>query len=71
MGGGLDVGYTFGRYAELRLGYEAGYQKINEDLGNPVVPSVRGRYGVTSLHYRIEHFDDPVIPRRGRVGSQP
>jgi NTE family protein len=65
MGGGLDVGYTFGRYAELRLGYEAGYQKINEDLGNPVAPSVHGRYGVTSLHYRIEHFDDPVIPRRG------
>jgi NTE family protein len=65
MGGGLDVGYTFGRYAELRLGYEAGYQKINEVIGSPVVPSVHGRYGVTSLHYRIEHFDDPVIPRRG------
>jgi NTE family protein len=65
MGGGLDVGYTFGRYAELRLGYEAGYQKINEDLGNPVVPEVRGRYGFTSLRYRLERFDDPVIPRRG------
>jgi NTE family protein len=65
MGGGLDVGYTFGRYAELRLGYEAGYRKINEDLGNPVAPTVHGRYGFTSLRYRLERFDDPVIPRRG------
>jgi NTE family protein len=65
MGGGVDLGYTFGRSAELRVGYEAGYQKINEDVGTPVVPEVRGRYGVTSFHYRLEHFDDPVIPRQG------
>ena len=65
MGAGLDLGYTFGRGAELRLGYDAGYQKINEDVGNPVAPEVHGRYGVTSLRYRLERFDDPVIPRRG------
>ena len=65
MGGGLDLGYTFGRGAELRVGYEAGYQKINEDLGNPVAPEVHGRFGVTSVRYRLERFDDPVIPRRG------
>ena len=65
MGGGLDLGYTFGRYAELRLGYETGYRKINEVLGGPVAPAVHGRYGVTSMHYRLERFDDPVIPRRG------
>jgi NTE family protein len=33
MGGGLDLGYSFGRGAELRVGYEAGYQKVSEDLG--------------------------------------
>ena len=65
MGAGLDLGYTFGRGAEIRVGYEAGYQKINEDIGNPVAPEVHGRYGVTSLRYRLERFDDPVIPRRG------
>jgi len=31
MGAGLDLGYTFGRGAELRVGYEAGYRKINEE----------------------------------------
>ena len=65
MGGGIDFGYTFGRGAELRLGYEAGYRKINEDVGTPVVPEVRGRFGVTTLRYRLERFDDPMIPRQG------
>jgi NTE family protein len=65
MGGGLDIGYTFGRGAELRVGYEAGYQKINEALGIPVAPEVHGRFGVTTVRYRLERFDDPVIPRRG------
>ncbi len=65
MGGGLDLGYTFGRDAELRIGYESGYQKVNEDIGIPVVPAVHGRFGVTSLRYRLERFDDPVLPRQG------
>lgn len=65
MGAGLDLGYTFGRGAELRIGYEAGYRKINEDIGNPVAPEVHGRFGATLLRYRLERFDDPVIPRRG------
>jgi len=70
MGGGLDLGYTFGRGAELRVGYESGYQKVNEDLGIPVAPAVKGRFGTTSVRYRLERFDDPVIPRRGaRVES--
>jgi len=64
MGGGLDLGYTFGRDAELRIGYESGYQKVNEDIGIPVVPAVHGRFGVTSLRYRLERFD-PVLPRQG------
>lgn len=65
VGGGVDVGYTFRRTSELRLGYEAGYRKVNEVIGTPVAPEVHGRYGATSLRYRVERFDDPVIPRRG------
>jgi NTE family protein len=65
MGGGLDLGYAFGRSSELRSGYEAGYRKINEELGIPVAPAVHGRFGAASVQYRLERFDDPVIPRRG------
>jgi NTE family protein len=70
VGGGVDAGYTFGRSAEIRAGYEAGYQKISEEIGVPVAPAVRGRYGMTSVKYRLDRFDDPMIPRRGaRVES--
>jgi len=70
MGGGVDLGYAFGRSGELRFGYQAGYQKVSEEIGMPVVPAVHGRFGLTSLRYRLERFDDPVIPRRGvRVES--
>ena len=70
MGGGLDLGYTFGRSGQLRLGYEDGYQKVSEDIGTDVAPTVRGRYGVTSLSYRLDRFDDPQIPRQGlRIDS--
>jgi len=70
MGGGIDLGYAFGRSGELRLGYQVGYQKVSEDIGVPVAPAVHGRFGITSLRYRLERFDDPVIPRSGvRVES--
>jgi NTE family protein len=70
MGGGVDLGYAFGRSGELRLGYQVGYQKLSEDIGVPVTPPVRGRFGITALRYRLERFDDPVIPRSGvRVES--
>ncbi|MBZ5654179.1 MAG: patatin-like phospholipase family protein [Acidobacteriia bacterium] len=70
MGGGIDLGYVFGRSGELRAGYQAGYQKLSEDIGVPVTPAVHGRFGITSLRYRLERFDDPVIPRSGvRVES--
>jgi len=70
VAGGLDLGYTFGRSAQLRIGYESGYQKVSEDIGTDVAPTVRGRYGVTSLSYRLDRFDDPQIPRQGlRIDS--
>jgi NTE family protein len=65
MGGGLDLGYTFGRSAQMRLGYEAGYQKVSEDIGTPVAPVVHGRYGRTSAQFRLDRFDDSMIPRSG------
>jgi len=64
-GGGADLGYAFGRSSELRLGYEAGYQKVSEEIGVAVAPAVRGRYGFTSVQFRIYRFDDPVLPRSG------
>src|SRR5437899_2517298 len=62
---GGDVGYSFRRFSELRVGYEVGSLNTKLRLGTPVIPSVQGRVGQTRLRYLLDHTDDPVIPRRG------
>jgi NTE family protein len=62
---GGDVGYSFGRFSELRVGYEVGSLNTKLRLGTPQIPSVQGRVGQTRLRYRLDHTDDPVIPRKG------
>src|SRR5882757_454169 len=62
---GLDLGYTFGRFSELRVGYELGSLNNQLRLGSPEIPAVKGRVGQTHMRYLLDHTDDPVIPRRG------
>jgi NTE family protein len=62
---GGDVGYSFGRFSELRVGYEIGSLNTKLRLGTPEIPAVQGRVGQSHLHYLMDHTDDPVIPRRG------
>jgi NTE family protein len=62
---GGDVGYSFGRFSELRVGYQVGSLNTKLRLGSPIIPAVAGRVGQTRLHYLLDHTDDPVIPRRG------
>ena len=62
---GGDIGYSFGRSGELRVGYQIGSLNTKLRLGSPEIPSVEGRVGQTRLRYLLDHTDDPVIPRRG------
>jgi NTE family protein len=62
---GVDFGYGFNRFNELRFGYEVGYLDAKLRLGTPVFNSVNGRTGDAKLHYLLDHTDDPVIPQRG------
>ena len=62
---GGDLGYGFGRFSELRVGYEAGSLNTKLRLGTPQIPAVEGRVGRARLHYLLDYADDPVIPRRG------
>src|SRR6266581_1998421 len=62
---GGDVGYSFGRFGELRVGYQVGSLNTKLRLGTPEIPSVQGRVGQTRLRYLLDHTDDPVIPRSG------
>jgi NTE family protein len=62
---GGDLGYSFGRFSELRVGYEVGSLNNKLRLGTPQIPAVQGRVGQARLRYVLDLTDDPVIPRRG------
>jgi NTE family protein len=63
---GLDIGYTFDRFSEVRLGYQTGFLKYHPDIGNTsVLPSISGRQGISQLTYVRNYLDDPIVPRKG------
>src|SRR5579859_3992429 len=62
---GMDVGYGFNRFSELRFGYEFGYMDDELRLGTPRFAPVDGQLSGAKMHYLLDHTDDPVIPRRG------
>ncbi len=67
LGGGADVGYQFGTTGELRVGYEAGWQKFDRQIGNASdLSNFSGGYGATKVQYKLDRLDDPVIPRAGQ-----
>ena len=66
LGGALDVGYTFSNVGEVRLGYQAAYQRYSPVIGDTVIyPVQSGRIGVSRLHYTLDLTDDNVLPMRG------
>jgi len=65
-GGATDVGYEFGNWGELRLGYIAGYESLKPQIGNiAALPRVSGRTGLSRAQFNVDKLDDPVIPRKG------
>jgi len=63
--GGLDLGYGFGRFSELRVGYGVGYLDYTLRLGKPEFPSTSGRLGAFHIRYVFDHTNEPVIPTKG------
>jgi NTE family protein len=69
-GGGMHVGYEFGRVGQLTVGYQLAYQSFSPEVGNPdVLATVSGRFGASQVRYTLNQLDDPVIPRSGQSVS--
>ena len=62
---GLDFGFGFSRFAEVRVGYETGTYNAKLRLGAPEFPALSGRTGNFRMAFLMDHSDDPIIPRRG------
>ena len=63
--GGADLGYSFDRFSEFRIGYEAGYASAGRRIGLPLFPTLSGRTGATRVRFAMDRLDGPIIPRRG------
>jgi NTE family protein len=72
LNSGMDLGHSFNRFSELRIGYETGWESYSPIVGNPaVLPSVSGRQGISSIRYLVDRLDNPIVPRKGaRVTSE-
>jgi NTE family protein len=62
---GIDIGYGFSRFTEVRAGYEVGYFNPKLRLGPALLPSNNGRFGDMRLRFLTDHRDDFITPRRG------
>ena len=66
VNGGVDLGYMFDRFSELRFGYETGWQSYSPTIGNPnVLPSVSGRQSFSRVRYVLDRLDNPIVPKKG------
>jgi NTE family protein len=65
LGGAFDAGYTPNRKSQFRVGYEGSYEKLYPVVGDLSYGNLTGRVGTTSLRYRFDGRNDPIIPTDG------
>jgi len=64
-GAGLDLGWTFTRRTELRVGYDAADVRGRVRVGSPGLPEVQGGENAARLLFTFDDQSSPVIPTRG------
>jgi len=64
-GGGIDFGYQPSRDSEVRVGYLAADQKFYPSIGTLPYGTLQGRIGNTSLRFRLDRRNDPIVPTAG------
>jgi NTE family protein len=65
LAGGLDLGYDFGTFAELRGGVEWGNVKAQRRTGDPQFPDLDERTGAILGRLRVDQLDNVTIPKNG------
>ena len=62
---GIDLGYSFNRFSELRVGYSIGYYDAYLRLGAPEFAPASSGVAALRVRYILDHTNDPVIPTKG------
>jgi len=66
--GGLDVGYDFGSWGELRVGYARAFGKARLKVGDPIFPNVEVDEGGIVASMQIDQIDNVNLPHEGYGG---
>lgn len=64
-GGGIDLGYAFGRFQELRMGWTLSHEKVLIAAGPGQGTGVKGRASTIRARWSYEGQDAPNVPTRG------
>lgn len=64
-GGGADLGYAFGRFRELRMGYLAQHRNTSVSQGPPLFGRERGLEQGIRARFVYEGQDSAFVPRHG------
>ncbi len=64
-GGGLDLGYDFGTWGELRVGYFRGYGKATRKVGDPQFPNGTWDEGGLQASMEVDQLDNVNLPHSG------
>ena len=64
-GGGVNVGYIFGRSAQLQIGYQGGWESFNKQIGSSVLPNLSGQFGFTRLQFELDTQNSNAIATAG------
>jgi NTE family protein len=62
---GLDVGIGFNARSELRAGYTLCYEKVERRVGDPLLPSLKGKFSYAGLRWTYDSLDKAQVPTRG------
>ena len=65
VSGEFAFGYEFNRTSQISFGYETGFLQLQRQVGNPIFPNPADRLGDTTVGYKLNLLDDPVVPHRG------
>jgi NTE family protein len=65
---GMEVGYDFGTWGELRVGYLRAFGKARRKVGDPIFPEIDWDEGALNARLVVDQLDNVNLPHAGYFG---
>ena len=66
---GMDLGYDFGTWGELRVGYLRAFGKARRQVGDPLFPELDWDEGGLNARMVVDQIDNVNLPHAGYLGA--